>query len=235
MYNGTVLNGWAKFVYRCSYYLVKGLCKVFFRLRVEGLENIPRTGPALIASNHVSHLDPPIIGVAARRVVFHMAKRELLTVGPLRWFMTTIKSIIVDRGRGTQALLEATDYLKRGQAVVIFPEGTRSRNGQLAKGHSGAVVLALRSGCPVVPAAIIGSEKAMTKGSKMIKPVPVTVRFGVPYSIAAVSDPENIPRETVERERFRLMEEIEGLLPDHMRPPREEKLKWYGEAVAGNS
>jgi 1-acyl-sn-glycerol-3-phosphate acyltransferase len=230
-----VLTGWAKFVYRCSYYLVKGLCKLFFRLRVEGLSNIPRTGAALIASNHVSHLDPPIIGVAARRVVFHMAKRELLTVAPLRWYMTTIRSIIVDRGRGTQALLEAGSYLQRGEAVVIFPEGTRSRNGQLAKGHSGAVVLAIRSGCPVVPAAIIGSERAMTKGSKLIRPVPVTVRFGKPFQVAYDGDRENIPRETIERERYLLMEKIEELLPDHMRPPLEEKRKWYGELSAGSS
>jgi 1-acyl-sn-glycerol-3-phosphate acyltransferase len=201
-------------------------------MRVDGARNVPRTGGVLICSNHVSHLDPPLVGTACPRMVFHMAKRELFKVPALTWFMRQIGTIMVHRGQGRQAILDAVDYLRKGRAVIIFPEGTRSKDGVLMKGHTGAIVIAISADAPLQPTVIIGSEKAMTKGSKAIKPVPVTVRFGEPYTISYDGDRTHIPKDVLERELRVLMDRIEALLPEHMRPSAEAKAEWYGSRSA---
>lgn len=207
--------------------------RLLFRLSATGTAAIPRLGGLLVASNHISHLDPPFVGISVPRPVQNMAKKELFKIGFLRWFMSTIGTILVDRGQGSQAVTDAVAAVKAGGCVVIFPEGTRSKSGVLSKGHSGAIVIAIRSGCPIVPAAIIGSDKAMGKGSKFIKPCKITVYFGEPYRIAYQGSTEQIPREVLERERFVLMQKIEALLPEHMRPSPEQKREWYGQLAAG--
>jgi len=222
-----MLSWWAKLVYLFCKANLWLWSKLLLRLRVEGARNIPRRGPLLIASNHVSHLDPPLVGVGVPRFVFHMAKKELFVLKPLMLFMKMIGTIMVDRGQGKQPLVDAVDYMEKGECVIIFPEGTRSQNGVLGRGRSGAVVIAIRTGCPIVPTAIIGSEKALTKGSKFIKLVPVRIRFGEAYTIDYQGDRENIPREVLRRETYELMERIEALLPPQMQPAPAQKAKWY--------
>lgn len=226
------ISGGGRFLYWLARANVWTASKLLFRMRVEGGANVPPGGGILIACNHVSHLDPPLVGTASPRMVFHMAKRELFKIPPLTWFMRNIGTIMVHRGQGKQAILDAVSYIAANRAVIIFPEGTRSRDGVLKKGQIGAIVIAIRGNCPIVPTVIIGSEKAMTKGSKLIRAVPVTVRFGEPYTIAYEGDRERIPREVMERELPRLMERIEALLPDHMKPTAEEKAEWYGHTAA---
>jgi 1-acyl-sn-glycerol-3-phosphate acyltransferase len=221
-----VLRGWGKLVYYFTWGMAWLIGRLMFKFQVEGRERIPENGALLIASNHVSHLDPPLVAIAFRRPVFHMAKRELFSVPLLLWYMRTIKTILVDRGRGRQALDDAKHYLQAGEAVMIFPEGTRSKTGRLCQGRSGAVVIAIQAGCPILPVAIMGSEKAMTKGSKKIKPVPVKVVIGEPYQIAFDDKPDRIPKEVIVRETVALMERIEALLPEEMRPSAEDKASW---------
>lgn len=227
-----MLTWWQKLVYQFTRGNLWFWAKVLLRLRVEGSGNIPRKGPLVVASNHVSHLDPPLVGLSVPRCVFHMAKKELFVLKPLMVFMRTIGTIMVDRGQGRQALIDAIKYLDKGECIVIFPEGTRSPDGVLGQGRSGAVVIAIRGGCPIVPAAIIGSEKALTKGSKFIKLVPVTVKFGEPYRINYDGDLDQIPREVLRRETYELMERIEALLPDRMKPEQSKKAKWYRDLYA---
>jgi 1-acyl-sn-glycerol-3-phosphate acyltransferase len=226
-----MLSWWGKAVYAFARGNLWFWAKLLFRFRVEGASNIPRKGPLLIASNHVSHLDPPLVGLAVPRTVFHMAKKELFVVKPLMWFMRTIGTIMVDRGQGSQALEDALRYFEKGECIIIFPEGTRSPNGILGKGRSGAIVIAIRADCPITPAVIIGSEKAMTKGSKLIKLVPVLVRFGKTYKIEYEGDRDNIPRDLIRKETFVLMQKIEALLPGHMRPSPEQKRAWYKDML----
>ena len=218
------------------YNLMKGVILfgawLLFRFKVIGTGNAPRQGGILIASNHVSHLDPPLVGVAIPRYVFHMAKRELFKVGWLLRVMRALGTIMVDRGSGQPALDEAVRYIKHGAAVVIFPEGTRSKAGRLQKGRSGAIVIAIQSGCPILPVAIAGSQHGLTKGSKRIKPVPVKVYIGEPYEIEYAGDPDNIPHDLLRIETYKLMERIEALLPEEMRPQPEEKAIWYKRELA---
>jgi 1-acyl-sn-glycerol-3-phosphate acyltransferase len=221
---------WGKFVYYFAWLLVTVPAKLVLHIRFEGRRNVPRHGPLIVASNHVSNLDPPLIGIAVPRFVRHMAKRELFKVGWLYAFMKSIGTIMVDRGHGKQALLDAVESLKSGDCVVIFPEGTRSPDGRLHKGHSGVIVMALRANSPIVPTVIFGSEKALAKGSSRIRSVPVTLRFGEPYTIAYEGEAELVPRALLDSECFKLMARIEALLPEQMRPSAEEKLEWYGRA-----
>lgn len=226
-----MLSWWRKLVYQFTRANLWFWAKVLLRLRVEGAQHIPRRGPLVIASNHVSHLDPPLVGLGVPRYVFHMAKKELFVLKPLMLFMKTIGTIMVDRGQGKQALVDAVEYLSNGECVIIFPEGTRSPDGVLGQGRSGAIVIAIRGGSPIVPAAIIGSEKALTKGSKFIKLVPVTVKFGPAYRINYDGDLEQIPRDVLRRETYELMQRIEALLPSHMQPEPSQKAKWYRDLV----
>ncbi|MCH7472538.1 1-acyl-sn-glycerol-3-phosphate acyltransferase [bacterium] len=223
---------WGKFLYWCFWSMLWPLAKLFFWLKAEGIRNVPRRGGALIASNHLSHLDPPLLGLACPRMVVHMAKKELFARPLLQWYLKAIGTIIVHRGRGRQAIVDALDYVERGACVVIFPEGTRSISRRLSKGHSGALVIAIGTGCPIVPCAITGTEQAWPKGSKRIRIAPIKVRFGEAYTIKYDGDRQDIPRDVLERECFRLMERIEALLPEHLRPHREDKLAWYGELAA---
>jgi len=223
-----MLPWWRKLLYSLAKGVMWAGAKLMFRLRAEGIKHIPLQGSLLIASNHVSHLDPPLVGLTVPRYVFHMAKRELFRVPWLLASMRILGTIMVDRGRGQQALIDAREYLNHGECIVIFPEGTRSKDGILGRGRTGAIVLAIQSGCPVLPCAIIGSEQAMSKGSHRMKLLPVVVRFGEPYVIEYEGDREQVPREVLQREVYRLMERIEALLPAKMHPTLAAKRKWYG-------
>jgi 1-acyl-sn-glycerol-3-phosphate acyltransferase len=226
-YNLKVLSCWGKVTYNISKAALWTAAKLLFRIRFEGRQNIPRKGGVLVASNHVSHLDPPLVGTGIPRYMFNMAKKELFKIKPLLRFMKLVGTIMVDRGRGQQALEDAVDYLNRGACVVIFPEGTRSETGRLGRGRTGAIVIAVKTDCQIVPAVIVGSEKALTKGSKWIKCVPVTIRYGKPYQIDYQGDVDDIPRDFLRRECKRMMDKIEELLPEHMKPLPESKTKWY--------
>ena len=136
---------------------------------------------------------------------------------------------MLHRCEGGLALVDAVEYLNHEACVVIFPEGTRSQTGRLQKGRRGAIVIAIRGKCPILPCAVIGSQKAMVKGSARIRSVPVKIVFGEPYNIDYDGDDMSIPREVLEQECYRLMEKIEALLPDDMRPTPEEKQAFYGE------
>jgi 1-acyl-sn-glycerol-3-phosphate acyltransferase len=223
------MSFWGKFIYAITRWLTVVFGKLMFRLNVEYPEKVPQSGGLLVVSNHVSHLDPPLTGsFIPGRCGYHMAKMELFKIGLLRSYMLSIGSIIVNRGKGKQALLDAVQYLQDGMVVFIFPEGTRSRDGKLMEGKGGAVLMAIKTGCTILPSAIIGSQNAMTKGSIFIKPVKIIIRYGEPYKIDYSGDVDKVPREVVQVEIARMMNKIEALLPDEMRSDPAQKQLWYG-------
>ncbi|EMY35907.1 1-acyl-sn-glycerol-3-phosphate acyltransferase [Arthrobacter crystallopoietes BAB-32] len=158
------------------------------RPSVEGLQNFPRSGPVIVAPNHLSFLDSIIIQALMPRKVAFFAKSEYFTArGPkgaaMRWFFNSVGSIPVERGEqaaGVAALQTALEILDRGEAFGIYPEGTRSRDGLLYRGRTGVGWLALTTGAPVVPVGLIGTEQLQPADSNMIKAKHFTMKIGAP-------------------------------------------------------
>jgi len=152
---------------------------VYFRLQRIGREHLPRRGPLLLAANHRSFLDPFVIGMLVGRPVYYMAKRELFQRRWQAWLLNSLGAFPVDRGTGdSEAIDTARAILERGDCVVIFPEGTRVRPGPLGAPQRGIGRLALETGAPVAPVAVIGSED-VRRGWR-IRPRKVRLRVGRP-------------------------------------------------------
>lgn len=174
-------------------FVLTPLARLVYRPRIEGRESVPKTGPVIFASNHMSFIDSIAIPVAAPRPVHFLAKASYFDgTGFKGWasreFFTAIGAIPVKRGAG-QAALDALDQqrllLEQGSAVALYPEGTRSLDGRLYKGRTGVAFLALQTGAPVVPVGLIGTDKVMPVGAK--RPSlrqRVTVKFGEPLDLA---------------------------------------------------
>src|SRR3954452_24930106 len=161
---------------------------VYFRLSRVGREHVPQEGPAIFGANHRSFIDPLVIGMLARRPLYYVAKKELFRHRLLGWLLNALGAFPVDRGAGDKDMLEtAHAILARGNALVIFPEGTRIRPGSLGRPKRGVGRLALESGAPVVPVAVIGTE-AIRRGWR-IRPHKVRIRVGRPLRFPQVQAP----------------------------------------------
>lgn len=197
-------------VYSIFRVMVQMLIKSVFRFRVLGVENIPSSGGVIIASNHVSYWDPPVIGcgLPSNRRIHFMAKEELFRVPIFRWVITQLCAFPVRRGTADRnAIRNAIAILERGEACGIFPEGTRSKTGVLGPSQPGLAMIALKAGVPIVPAAIIGTNKVMRDGHLLPQ---FTVRFGKP--IAAM--PGRSDKENSEYINTKVMQEIAQLLEE---------------------
>jgi 1-acyl-sn-glycerol-3-phosphate acyltransferase len=172
--------------------VVPPVAKVLWRPTVTGLENVPATGPVILASNHLSFADSLVIPIVAPRKVVFLAKSDYFTGAGLKgtasrlWF-EGLGMLPVDRDDNKAALASlatALEVLSRGEAFGIYPEGTRSRDGRLYRGRTGVAHLALTAGAPVVPVGLTGTERLQPVGSRLPRIVPVTVRFGEPIEVA---------------------------------------------------
>ena len=160
---------------------------LYFRARRTGREHIP-DGKVILAANHRSFLDPFIIGICLRRPIYFVAKQELFRYRPIGWFLNCLGAFPIRRGESDEeSVATALTLLERGEAVVIFPEGTRHRSGPLHEPKRGVGRLALESGAPVVPIAIAGTERA--RRGWRIRPVRVNLRCGRPLSYPKVEAP----------------------------------------------
>ncbi len=174
------------------YAIVRGLFQPFFwlyfRMSRIGREHIPASGPVIIAANHRSFLDPFVIATMARRPMYYVAKKELFRKRWQAWFLNSLGAFPVDRGASdAESVATAKAILARGDIVLIFPEGTRTRPGSLGKPKRGVGRLALESGAPVVPMAVIGTE-AIRRGWR-IRPHKVRLRAGRPLRFPQVQEP----------------------------------------------
>jgi glycerol-3-phosphate dehydrogenase (NAD(P)+) len=172
-------------VYWITRAIIQPFFHLYFRLSRIGRENIPASGPVIFASNHRSFLDPFIVGVLCRRPVYYVAKSEIFKNPFVAWFVSSLGAFPVRRGAGDPDMLEtAKAILERGDCLLIFPEGTRTRPGSLGRPKRGVGRLALETGAPVVPVALIGTE-AVRKGWR-IRPKKVRARIGRPLTFPKV-------------------------------------------------
>jgi 1-acyl-sn-glycerol-3-phosphate acyltransferase len=166
-------------IYWVARIVLQVLLKFYWRASRAGREQIPSSGPAIIASNHRSFLDPFVIGTMSMRPIYYVAKSELFRNPVLAWFLSALGAFPVERGAGDRdAIRTAKELLARGELVLIFPEGTRTRPGPLGHPRRGVGRLALESGAPVIPVAINGTED-VRKGI-LLRPRRISVIAGGP-------------------------------------------------------
>ncbi|GFG68170.1 1-acylglycerol-3-phosphate O-acyltransferase [Mycobacterium kubicae] len=175
-----------------KYVLLGPLLSVLGRPKVEGLEHVPSSGPAILASNHLAVMDSFFLPLVVRRRITFLAKSEYFTGTGLkgwfkRWFFTVVGQVPIDRANAdaaNAALTTAERLLGEGKLLGMYPEGTRSPDGRLYKGKTGLARLALQSGVPVIPVAMIGTNVVNPPGKKMLRFGRVSVRFGEPMDFS---------------------------------------------------
>ena len=157
----------------------------YFRMSVRGRENIPESGAALIAANHFSYLDPPCLGSASPRKVHFVIKRSVYEKFMQNWFYRWMETIPVRESQADlDAIRNSLEILSRGDVIGIFPQGQRISGENESKWLNGASFMAAKAGCPVIPCAIIGTEKALGLNKVFPRPVKIQVVFGKPLSFA---------------------------------------------------
>ncbi|MEU1011325.1 lysophospholipid acyltransferase family protein [Streptomyces sp. NPDC088810] len=187
------------FYYLLKYVVLGPLLRVVFRPRIEGLEHVPASGPAIVAGNHLSFSDHFLMPAILKRRITFLAKAEYFT-GPgvkgrlTAFFFRSAGQIPVDRSgkeAGQAAIREGLGVLRKGELLGIYPEGTRSHDGRLYKGKVGVAVMALKAGVPVVPCAMIGTFEAQPPGKIVPRIRPVTIRFGEPLDFSRYAGMEH--------------------------------------------
>jgi 1-acyl-sn-glycerol-3-phosphate acyltransferase len=178
-------------VYGFFHYLATVVYGMYFRGEVVGVENLPQSGSFLIAANHASLLDPPLIGSQVPRQIAYFARKTLWKPGFASWWLDKVGTIPVDRdgGQDVSAIKRVLRALKDNKGLILFPEGTRTANGALQEPKAGVGLIVCRSQVPVVPVRIFGSFEAFGKGHSLRLGSPVTIVFGRPIPPAVYDDP----------------------------------------------
>ena len=201
------------------YWLTKAvvgpLMRVYFDVEAYGAEVVPSEGAAILAANHLSALDSAFVPLVIPRKVTYVAKAEYFDKWYSRIFFKAWGQIPIDRSGGKAsegALIAARQVLERGELFGIYPEGTRSPDGRLYKGHTGVARLALATGAPVIPIGIRGSREVMPKGARFPKRGRVEIRFGQPlrYSKDSLSVPEKVALRLITDEIMYAIQQLSG-------------------------
>ncbi|ELK45353.1 1-acylglycerol-3-phosphate O-acyltransferase [Halobacillus sp. BAB-2008] len=189
------------------YKVGKAVCSAIFypmfRIKVIGKENIPADGPVIISANHISNYDPPVVGITSSRNIYFMAKEELFEKRFIGGILKRVHAFPIKRGmRDRNALRKGLDILKEGNALGLFPEGTRQKNGEIGQGLAGAGFFALRSEAAIVPCAIIGPYRKFK---------PLKVVYGKPIDMTEYREKKASAQVVTDR----IMEEIRQLHKIH--------------------
>jgi len=169
--------------YRFAYHIV-GLELFFHRMKVEGRENVP-PGGCLIVSNHVSFMDPTTVGWAVGREIYYLGRTTLFKPPFLSWFLPICNVLPIDRdAHDITGLRRIIKMLKAGHGVVLFPEGTRSPDGNIQPAEPGAGLIALKAGVPVLPCRVFGTFESLSRHTKRLSFHPIRVVIGKPYTPA---------------------------------------------------
>lgn len=187
-------------------YVTMGVYKLFYNFHIEGAENIPQDRALVMASNHRSYADPVILTMPMKKPVTYMAKEELFKNKLFGWFITKLGAFPVKRGTGDmQVIDDAVAILNSGRHLVIFPEGTRSKDGKVGKGKTGVAMIAAKSGADVLPCGIIFEGEKLHFRSKL------TLKFGNVIPAAEIAVEDASPKALKEVKK-RIMSEITELV-----------------------
>ena len=197
--------------YSVCYNLSKLVARTFFRMRVHGRENLVEDGPALLAMNHQSFLDPPLAGICCRREIFYLGRKTLFDIPVLGSVLRHLNVIGVDReGSDMSALKTVIRTIRNGGCTIVFPEGTRSRDGNLQPARPGAGLIIAKTLAPVVPMRIFGAFDAFPRDAKFPRPRRLTIVIGTPLRFTP-ADIEGPSREVYQRLSDRVMARIGSL------------------------
>jgi 1-acyl-sn-glycerol-3-phosphate acyltransferase len=172
--------------YWLGYYLSRLLAKIFFRFRILHRERMLQSGPVILASNHQSYLDPPLVGNACDRAIYFLARRSLLNVPVLGWLLPKLNVIPVNQeGVDRSALKGIINVLKQGECALVFPEGARTLDGGLQPAQPGVGLIIARTLAPVVPVRIFGAHEALPRGGGFhFHPITIVVGEPIHFSEA---------------------------------------------------
>jgi 1-acyl-sn-glycerol-3-phosphate acyltransferase len=192
--------------------VVSGFCRLFWREAVEGAEHIPERGAFILAPVHRSNVDSPLVAGITRRRLRYMGKDTMWKLRPFGWLWSALGAFPVRRGSADrEALRRCGEVLAEGEALVVFPEGTRRSGPVVEDLYEGAAYLAIRAQVPIVPVGIAGSEEAMPRAARFIKPVKVHVIVGPPIEPPPRGPGGRAPRQAVHKLTQVLQEELQGV------------------------
>jgi 1-acyl-sn-glycerol-3-phosphate acyltransferase len=175
------------FMYFLGWCFFRLLFKLYFRSRAGNPERVPESGPVILAGNHASFLDPPLIGSCLRRGISYLARETLFRFPPLGWLLRSWNVVPLDRDGGSAAGLRVIlDRLREGRAIILFPEGTRTRDGKLQPARAGIGLIVIKSDVPVVPVRVFGTYEAYGRHVRVPRTHRVAVKFGVPMHFTAL-------------------------------------------------
>jgi 1-acyl-sn-glycerol-3-phosphate acyltransferase len=183
-------------LYRFLKRVLPPIVNPFFRMYLEGMENVPREGPAILACNHLSFIDSVCLPINVPRPVYFLGKADYWDSWRTRWFFQGVGVVPVQREggeAGAASLATGVKILSSGDLVGIYPEGTRSPDGRLYRGKTGPVRMALEADVPIIPCAVLGTEKALPTGKYLPSRHPVTVRYGEPLDLSRYRDRRTDP------------------------------------------
>jgi 1-acyl-sn-glycerol-3-phosphate acyltransferase len=202
------------FYYSVGYHLSRLAGRMLFRFRVIHRERMIQSGPVILAMNHQSYLDPPLAGITCDRAIYFLARRTLLNVPLLGWILPKLNVIPVNQeGVDRSAIKAVIRVLQAGNGVLIFPEGSRTLDGNLQPAEPGLGLVIAKTLAPVVPMRIFGAREALPRGGGRLRLVPITVVVGEPVHFTA-ADLEAAGKNVYARLAGRVMNAIAGLRLD---------------------
>jgi 1-acyl-sn-glycerol-3-phosphate acyltransferase len=167
--------------YAIGWHCFRAIFFVYFRWKVFNPERVPLTGPVILASSHASFLDPPLAGVAIHRTINYLARESLFRFPVMGWVLRSWSCVPVNReGGGAGGLRAILERLTRGGAILLFPEGTRSRDGNLQPARAGVGLTVIKSNAPVIPVRVFGTFEAYGRHMRFPRPYSVSIKYGRP-------------------------------------------------------